>query len=55
MTLIDDELSVVRYDVGHLALPDQALNERDVDLTGRLPLTTSDDANALRIDVEKRR
>jgi len=42
VTFIDDEMPVVAHDIVHLALPDQALDESDVDLTGRFAFAAAD-------------
>src|SRR6266851_264225 len=53
MTLVDDQMAIVRHQVGYFALTHEALDQRDIYNAGRLPPSASDDADFLRIDIEK--
>ena len=53
VTFVNNELPVSGHDVGHLALPDQALDGRNIDETRRPLLSTADDPNTICLDVEE--
>ena len=53
MTLVDDKMTVVRHQVQYIAVPHEALDQRDINDAGRLPASATDDADVLRIDIEK--
>jgi hypothetical protein len=53
VALIDDELAVLSHQIGYDALAYLALNQGDVEQSGRFPLSASDDPNLFRIETEK--
>jgi hypothetical protein len=55
VALIDDQVPVVGHHVRHLALTDQALDQRHVDEPRRFLLAAADRTDALRIDIEEGR
>jgi hypothetical protein len=54
MAFIDDEVAVIAYEVRYLATAHKALDQRDVDDSGRVPATPANDPDILRIDLQKR-
>ena len=53
MAFIDDDMPVVGDQIGDDALSDQALHERDIDVSGRLLLSAVDDAELVRRDIQE--
>src|SRR5437762_1862193 len=53
MALIDDQMAVVRYQVGYFASAHEALDQRDVNDAGRLAASAANGADVLRIDLEE--
>ena len=53
MALVDDQMTVVRHQVRYFAATHEALDQRDINDAGRLPASAADDADVLRIDIEK--
>ena len=53
VALIDDQMTVVRYQVGYFASPHEALDQRDINDASRLAASAANDADVLRIDIEK--
>ena len=51
--LVDDQMTVVRYHVGYFASAHEALDQRDINDASRLAASTANDADVLRIDIEK--
>ena len=54
VAFVNDKMTIVRHQVRYLALPHEALDQRDIDDTGRIAASAPDDADILRIDIEKR-
>ena len=55
MTLVDDQVAVVGHAIIDDALPDEALNDRDVEQSGRPASPAADATNRLRGHAEERR
>ena len=53
VAFVNDKMTIVRHQVGYFALPHEALDQRDINDTGRLAAPAADDADILRIDIEK--
>ena len=53
VAFVNDKMTIVRYQVGYFALPHEALDQRDINNTGRLAASAPDDADILRIEIEK--
>jgi hypothetical protein len=53
VTLVDDKMTIVRHQIRYFTLTHEALDQRDIDNAGRLPASATDDADVLRIDIEK--
>ena len=53
VAFVNDKMTMV-HQVRYLALPHEALDQRDIDDTGRIAAPAPDDADILRIDIEKR-
>ena len=54
VALVHDKMPIIFDQVRHLAFPDQALNERHIDNTGRPFLPAANNANAIGVDIEER-
>ena len=53
VAFVNDKMTIVRHQVGYFALPHEALDQRDINDTGRLTASATDDADILRIDIKK--
>ena len=53
MALVNDQMTVVRYQIGYLASAHEALDQRDINDARRLAAAAADDADVLRIDIEE--
>ena len=53
VALVDDQMTVVRYNVGYFASAHKALNQRDVNDASRLAASAANDADVPRIDIEE--
>ena len=53
VTLVDDKMTVVRHQVRYFTLTYEALDQRDINDAGRRLASATDDADVLRIDIEK--
>ena len=53
MAFIDDQITVIRHQIGYLAPTHKALNQRDIYDARRLAAATANDADILRIDIEE--
>ncbi len=51
--LVDDQMTVVRYQVGYFASAHEALDQRDINDAGRLAASAANDADVLWIDIEE--
>ena len=54
VAFVDDDLPVVSDEIGDLSLPGEALEQRDVDETGRATLAGTELADGARLDVKER-
>ena len=54
MALVDDQVAVTSNDLGDLSIADQALDERYVDNACRSSLSTTDNADQLRVHTQER-
>ena len=54
VAFVNDKMTIVRDQVRYLALPHEALDQRDIYDTSRIAASAPDDADILRIDIEKR-
>src|ERR1700681_1670662 len=54
VAFVHDKMAVVSHEIGCLALPHQALDERNVDEACRPPPPTTNDTDAIRVDIEER-
>ena len=54
MAFVHNEMSIIGYEIGYLALPHQALDGRNVNEACRPLPSPANDPNASRIDIEKR-
>jgi hypothetical protein len=52
--LAPSKMPIIFDQVGHLAFPDETLDERHIDNIGRPFLPAANDANAIGVDIEKR-
>ena len=55
VTLIDDHVAIFRDDIVHHTLPDETLDDADIDLTGWSSSAAADAAELLAGHLEKRR
>lgn len=53
MALIDNQMTLVRYHVGYFTSAHEALDQCDINDTSRLAASAADNADILRIDIEK--
>ena len=53
VALVDDQVTVVRYQVGYFASAHEALDQRDINDAGRLAAPAANDTDVLRIDIEE--
>ena len=53
MAFIDNEMAIIGDQVGYFAMTHKALDQRDIDDTGRLASPAPDNPDELRIDVEE--
>ena len=53
MTLVHNHMPVIRHEVGDFALPDEALDQGDIDHTRRLPLSATDNADLSGFDIDE--
>src|SRR5579863_4814907 len=53
VAFVNDKMTIVRHQVGYFAVPHEALDQRDINDTARLAASASNDADILRIDIEK--
>ena len=53
MAFIDDQMAVVGNDIGNFSLAHQALDERDIDDACRFSFPATNNADLLRVHVQK--
>ena len=53
MAFVDNQMTVVGDDISDLSIAYQALDQRHIDDAGRLSLSTPNNADLFRIDVQK--
>ena len=53
VALVDDQMTVVRHQVGYFASAHEALDQRYINDASRLAASADDDTDVLRIDIEK--
>ena len=53
MAFVDNQMAIICNDVGDLAITYQALDQSHVNDAGRLSFPTANDADLLRVDVQK--
>jgi len=53
VALVDDQMTVVRDNVGYFASAHKALNQRDVNDASRLAASAANDADVPRINIEE--
>jgi hypothetical protein len=53
VALVDDQMTVVRRQIGYFASAHEALDQRDINDASRLAASTANDADVLRIDIEE--
>src|SRR5579863_4077669 len=53
VAFVNDKMTIVRHQVGYFAMPHEALDQRDINDTGRLAASAANDADISRINIEK--
>ena len=53
VAFVNDKMTIVRHQVGYFPVPHAALDQRDINDTGRLAASAADDAYIFRIYIEK--
>jgi len=53
MAFIDNQMAVIRYQVGDFASAHEALDQRDINDASRLATSAADNADVFRIDLEE--
>jgi len=53
VALVDDQMTVVRYQVRYFASTHEALDQRNINDASRLAASAANDADILRIDIEE--
>ena len=53
MAFIDNQMTVIGYDIRDFTISDKALDQRHIDDPGRLPSPAADNADLLRVDVQE--
>src|SRR5713226_5756522 len=53
VTFINNEVTVIRYEIRDFTVSDKALDRRDIDDPGRLPPPAADNSNLFQINVQE--